>query len=66
MKYRVRRLKMLLVSQIILIIAGAALLLDAALMVAKRSNPIKGWPLPCPITLVLLGVGIILFVIAGM
>ena len=65
-KYRVRRLKMLLASQIILIIAGVLLIVDAALMAAKRSNPVKGWPLPCPVTLVLLGVGIVLFVIAGM
>ena len=57
---------MLLVSQIILIIAGAMLILDAAFMAAKRPNPIKGWPLPCPVTIALLGVGIILFVIAGM
>ena len=57
---------MLLISQIILIIAGVSLLIDAFLMITKRPNPIKGWPLPCPITLILLGVGIILFVIAGM
>ena len=57
---------MLLVSQIILIIAGVLLILDGALMAAKRPNRIKGWSLPCPVTLVLLGVGIVLFVIAGM
>ena len=57
---------MLLTSQIILIIAGVLLIIDGALMAAKRSNPIKGWSLPCPVTLVLLGVGIVLFVIAGM
>ncbi|MFC1918616.1 hypothetical protein ACFLWW_01395 [Chloroflexota bacterium] len=56
---------MLLVSQIILIIAGAALLLDAILMITHRPNPIRGWPLPCPLTLILLGLGIILFCIAS-
>jgi len=58
---------MLLASLIILIIAGAALLLDTALIVAHRPNPLKkDWPLPCPITLVLLGVGLILFGVAGL
>ncbi|MFC1897708.1 hypothetical protein ACFLX8_03990 [Chloroflexota bacterium] len=56
---------MLLTSLIILLIAGAALLLDATLMITKRPNPIKDWPLPCPLTLILLGVGIILFCIAS-
>ncbi|MFC2066321.1 hypothetical protein ACFLUO_04570 [Chloroflexota bacterium] len=57
---------MLLISLIILIIAGAALLLDAALIITHRPNPIKGWPLPCPITLILLGVGVILFSVASL
>jgi len=56
---------MLLASQILLIIAGVLLLGDSALMIAHRPNPIKGWPLPCPITLILLGLGIILLSIAG-
>jgi len=55
---------MLLASQIILIIAGVLLLLDGILIIAKRPNPVKGWPLPCPITLLLLGIGVILFSIA--
>ncbi len=57
---------MLLASQIILIIAGVLLIVDAVLMATKRSNPIKGWPLPCPITLVLLGLGVLLQSIAGL
>ena len=57
---------MLLASQIILIIAGVLLLVDATYMITHRPNPIKGWPLPCPVTLILLGVGIILFSIAGL
>ena len=57
---------MLLASQIILIIAGVLLIGDGVLMATKRPNPIKGWPLPCPITLVLLGLGVLLLSIAGM
>ncbi|MFC2025389.1 hypothetical protein ACFLTG_03145 [Chloroflexota bacterium] len=56
---------MLLASQILLIIASILLIVDAAFMIARRPNPIKGWPLPCPITLILLGLGIILFSIAS-
>ena len=56
---------MLLVSLILLIIAGASLLLDATLMITHRPNPIKGWPLPCPLTLIFLGLGLILFSIAS-
>ena len=56
---------MLLASLIILLIAGASLLLDAILIITHRPNPIKGWPLPCPITLILLGLGLILFGIAS-
>jgi hypothetical protein len=56
---------MLLASQIILIIAGLLLLYDGALMVTHRPNPVKGWPLPCPITLFMLGIGVILWSIAG-
>ena len=52
---------MLLASLILLIIAGVLLLVDATLMITHRPNLIKGWPLPCPITLIFLGLGIILF-----
>jgi hypothetical protein len=51
---------MLLASQIVLIIAGVLLLVDAFLMATHRPNPIKGWPLPCPMTLTCLAVGVIL------
>ncbi len=51
---------MLLASQVILIIAGLLLLFDAFLMTTHRPNPIKGLPLPCPLTLLFLGVGVIL------
>ena len=56
---------MLLAAQILLIIAGALLLYDVFLIVTHRPNPIKGWPLPCPITLATLGVGVILLSIAS-
>ena len=56
---------MLLASQIILIIAGVLLVGDAIFMITKRPNPInKDWPFPCPITLILLGIGIILLSVA--
>ena len=57
---------MLLASQIILIIAGLLLLLDVVLMVTHRPNPVKGWPLPCPMSLLFLGVGVILLSVAGL
>ncbi len=56
---------MLLASQIILIIAGVLLLFDVFLMITHRPNPKKDWPLPCPMTLLFLGVGVILFSVAG-
>ncbi|MFC1904153.1 hypothetical protein ACFLXT_00065 [Chloroflexota bacterium] len=56
---------MLLASQILLIIAGILLIGDASFMIARRPNPIKGWPLPCPITLIALGLGVILLSIAS-
>jgi len=56
---------MLLAAQIFLILAGVLLIVDASLMFARRPNPLKGWPLPCPITLVLLGLGVILLSIAS-
>ena len=55
---------MLLAAQILLILAGVLLIVDALLMFARRPNPLKGLPLPCPVTLVLLGLGVILLSIA--
>jgi uncharacterized membrane protein YidH (DUF202 family) len=58
---------MLLAAQIILIIAGALLILDAILMFAHRPNLVnKNWPLPCPGTLIFLGVGLILYMVQGL
>ena len=56
---------MLLAAQILLIIAGVLLIIDASLMIAHRPNPLKGWPLPCPVTLVVLGLGVVLLSIAS-
>ena len=56
---------MLLAAQIVLIIAGISLFFDAALMITHRSNPVKGWPLPCPLTLIVLGLGVILLAVAS-
>jgi len=55
---------MLLTSQIILIIAGLLALFDVFLMVTHRPNPVKSWPIPCPMTMLFLGVGLILLSIA--
>ena len=57
---------MLFASQILLIIAGVLLVVDAVLMALHRPNFIKGWPLPCPVTLIFLGVGVLLFGVAGL
>ncbi len=55
---------MLLASQIILIIAGLLALFDVFLMITHRPNPVKAWPIPCPMTMLFLGVGLILLSIA--
>ena len=52
---------MLTASRWLLIIAGVLLIMDSIGMAAGKPNPLFGWPLPCPVTLLLLGVGIILF-----
>jgi hypothetical protein len=52
---------MLTASKWILIIAGVWLIVDSILIIAGIPNPLFGWPLPCPVTLLLLGAGIILF-----
>ena len=52
---------MLTVSKWLFIIAGALLIYDSVLIFAGKPNPLFGWPLPCPVTLLLLGAGILLF-----
>jgi hypothetical protein len=56
---------MLTVSKWVLIIAGAMLIYDSILMFAGKPNPLSGLPLPCPLTLFLLGAGILLFAIGS-
>jgi hypothetical protein len=51
---------MLKAGKILLIIAGFLLILDAFLMAFRIPNPLFGWPLPCPLTLLVLGLGILL------
>lgn len=52
---------MLILSKWFLIAGGAGLIIDSILMAAAIPNPLFGWPLPCPLTISLLGAGIILF-----
>ena len=53
-------------ANIFLLIAGILFLYDVFLIVTKRPNPVnKSWPLPCPVTLGCLGIGLILGSIAG-
>jgi hypothetical protein len=45
-----------------LVIAGSGwLVFDAILIILGVANPLFGWPLPCPVTLMLLGTGLLLF-----
>jgi len=52
---------MLTASKWLLIIGGALLILDSIGIFAGIPNPFFGWPLPCQVTLLLLGAGILLF-----
>jgi hypothetical protein len=56
---------MLAASKWLLIIAGALLIIDSIMIIAGIPNPFFGWPLPCPVALVLLGAGILLFGISS-
>ena len=48
-------------ANVFLLIAGILFLFDVVLIIAKRPNPVnKNWPLPCPVTLACLGIGLIL------
>jgi len=47
-------------------IAGVLLIYDSILMASGKRNPLFGWPLPCPVTLVVLGVGLLLFGIGSL
>jgi len=56
---------MLVASKWLLIIAGLLLVSDSVMMFVGRPNPLFGWPLPCPVTLLLLGTGIVLFAVGS-
>jgi hypothetical protein len=56
---------MLTASKWLIIIGSALLIIDAILMFARLPNPFFGLPLPCPVTLTLLGVGLLLFAIGS-
>jgi len=57
---------MVTAAYIFLLIAGVLALYDVFLMVTHRPNPVKGWPLPCPMTMLTLGIGLILLAIEGL
>ncbi|MBN1152250.1 MAG: hypothetical protein JXA58_03480 [Dehalococcoidia bacterium] len=56
---------MLTASKVLLACAGVLLIVDAVLMATGTTNPLLGLPLPCPMTLAVLGIGIVLFVLGS-
>ncbi len=57
---------MFFLSKLLLVIAGALFILDGILAIAGIPNIINpAWGLPCPLTMFALGLGLILFVVAG-
>ncbi|MBM3149517.1 MAG: hypothetical protein FJ022_07590 [Chloroflexi bacterium] len=56
---------MLAMSKWFLIVGSALLIIDAIMIVAKIPNPIPGFPLPCPVTWCVLGIGLLLFAISS-
>jgi hypothetical protein len=56
---------MLATSKWFLIVGSVLLIIDAIMIVAKIPNPIPGFPLPCPVTWCVLGVGLLLFAISS-
>jgi hypothetical protein len=49
--------------KICFIVSGILLIVDSTLMILGKPNPL-GLPLPCPITLIILAVGLITFSIS--
>ncbi|HOW83639.1 MAG TPA: hypothetical protein PK573_13840 [Spirochaetota bacterium] len=47
-------------SRVCFIVSGVLLIADSTLMILEKPNPL-GLPLPCPITLIILAVGLISF-----
>lgn len=56
---------MLTASKWLLLIGSVLLVVDSILMFTGTPNPFFGLSLPCPVTLVLLGVGLLLFTIGS-
>jgi len=52
---------MLKAAKWLVIFGSGWLVFDAILIVLGVPNPLFGWPLPCPVTLALLGSGLLLF-----
>lgn len=50
-------------TRILFLLSGIALLCDSILLLLEKSHPIPGWPLPCPITFLLLSLGLISFAV---
>lgn len=50
-------------AKVCFVISGGLLIFDSILMILHKPNPI-GLPLPCPVTLIILGVGLITFAFA--
>jgi len=64
--YNIGRGTMLTISKWLLIIAGVLLIFDSILIFAGIPNPLSpNLPLPCPVTLILLGAGVLLFAIGS-
>jgi len=57
---------MLLFAKILLVISGFFLILDGIFIIAGVPNFINPeWGLPCPIVLIILGLGLTLYIISG-
>lgn len=56
---------MLTASKWLLLIGSVLLIADSIMIFAGIPNPFFGWPLPCPVALLLLGLGILLFTISS-
>lgn len=51
---------MLTASRWLLAFAGFWLMFDAVAIIAGIPNPLFNWPMPCPVTLFSLGLGVLL------
>lgn len=55
-----------MLSKVLLVVSGIGLIIDGIFMIAGLPNIVNpAWPLPCPIVLILLGLGLILYIISG-